>query len=161
MEVTIINRKHSGVAIIDEEYSDLFYEHKWCLSHNYLTNCQKGKINMRYHRYIMMDEIKEFARENNIDDLWYIKIDHINRNTLDNRKSNLRCVRHNDNLCNTGLRSDNTSGEKGITITKSNTYHVCVNYRKNRYRKTLSTLKEAKKWREDKLKELNYFEYKK
>jgi hypothetical protein len=41
-------------------------------------------------------------------------IDHINRNPLDNRKSNLRPVNKSQNSMNRSLRSDNNSGIVGV-----------------------------------------------
>ena len=45
--------------------------------------------------------------------------DHINGDKLDNRKANLRNVTHSQNERNKPLRSDNTSGYKGITWDKA------------------------------------------
>ena len=42
------------------------------------------------------------------------QIDHINRNKCDNRLENLREATRSCNVRNTGLRSDNTSGIKGV-----------------------------------------------
>lgn len=42
-------------------------------------------------------------------------VDHLNRNTLDNRKSNLRKVTNEISCKNQGIRKDNTSGFKGIS----------------------------------------------
>lgn len=42
------------------------------------------------------------------------KIDHINRNPADNRRSNLRDVDHSTNLLNVGLSKANTSGVSGV-----------------------------------------------
>jgi len=40
--------------------------------------------------------------------------DHINRNRLDNRRENLRCARVGQNNINAGMRSNNTSGFRGV-----------------------------------------------
>ncbi len=42
------------------------------------------------------------------------EIDHKNRDGCDNRWSNLRQARHGENQMNCGLRTDNTSGVKGV-----------------------------------------------
>lgn len=43
------------------------------------------------------------------------QVDHINRDTLDNRRANLRICNRDRNVHNTGLRVDNTSGFKGVS----------------------------------------------
>ena len=44
--------------------------------------------------------------------------DHINRNTLDNRISNLRPCTHSQNIMNTDLWANNTSGVRGVYYNK-------------------------------------------
>lgn len=49
-----------------------------------------------------------------------MEIDHINNNPLDNRIENLRLATRNQNCHNTRMRSDNTSGIKGVVWNKDN-----------------------------------------
>lgn len=58
-----------------------------------------------------------------------IVIDHINRNALDNRKCNLRKCTQRDNLCNSGIRIDNSSGYKGVSFNKKeNNWNATIQY---------------------------------
>jgi hypothetical protein len=44
-----------------------------------------------------------------------LEVDHIDRDTLNNRRCNLRVVTHSVNVHNQRLRPDNTSGYKGVS----------------------------------------------
>ena len=44
------------------------------------------------------------------------KVDHINGNTLDNRRANLRVVTHQENMMNRADYKNNSSGVKGVNI---------------------------------------------
>lgn len=61
-------------------------------------------------------------------------VDHINRNTLDNRKENLRVSDKSCNAVNSKRRSDNTTGFKGVQLIKrTGKYSATVVCRGRRY----------------------------
>ena len=45
-------------------------------------------------------------------------IDHIDRDSSNNKADNLRWATHSENMLNTNIRSDNTSGEKNVYFCK-------------------------------------------
>lgn len=51
---------------------------------------------------------------------WPDQVDHVSGNRGDNRFANLREATKSENVSNTPLRADNTSGFKGVTFQKSN-----------------------------------------
>lgn len=71
-------------------------------------------------------------------------VDHINGDTLDNRKINLRIVNSSENSLNrTSLNSNNTSGYHGVSYDKTNNcYRAYVQI--NKKRKFLGTFKTDK-----------------
>lgn len=76
--------------------------YRWYLKNGYPFN---SKLNISLHRFI----------KNPPNDM---VVDHINRNTLDNRRSNLRVCTHTENVRNSGLSSLNTTGFKGVYYAK-------------------------------------------
>jgi len=80
----------------------------------YFSHPRKIKIDGRYvskelrlHRYIMGCKSCDG-----------MIIDHINGNTLDNRRENLRVCNHSDSQKNRKIQSNNRSGHKGVTWSK-------------------------------------------
>jgi hypothetical protein len=83
--------------------------------HRFLMGCPKGKV-----------------------------VDHINRDTTDNRKSNLRVCSHADNIRNGKLRTNNTTGHPGVEKNAAGkwTARIKVNY-KNLWLGSFSSKKDA------------------
>ena len=117
-----------GIIFTQDEtafYFDLedykYLENKfWYNSNGYLVHCyidENGKnIYERFHRLIMS------ASEDQI-------VDHINRNTTDNRKINLRICTHQENDMNRNLFSTNTSGVMGVFYnTNKNKWDARIKY---------------------------------
>ena len=105
----IIESKVYGTIIVKIDNDDLEKCSKltWHYAKNkdskYIQTRVKGKM-IKLHRYIM-----------NIDNS-NLLVDHINRDTLDNRKSNLRICTYQQNSFNKSIRIDNTSGITGISF---------------------------------------------
>ena len=92
--------------IFDLEDYDKIKNYRWFLSNNYPSSHNKldGSI-IRLHRFIM-----------NCPDGYVV--DHINRNKLDNRKTNLRICTSSENNKNIPKRRDNNSGYPGVTLNR-------------------------------------------
>ncbi len=96
-------------AIVDEEDYEALNQYKWHFgsqgyAKRYITVNGKQKP-ILMHRILNNTPIG-------------YDTDHINRNRLDNRKSNLRTVTRRDNLLNKDLYSTNTSGYKNVALHK-------------------------------------------
>lgn len=104
--IKCFDRKGNIIAesIIDKEDYEKVKDKKW--SYLKIGYVQCSVENLFLHRLIMEDKL------NNPKDT----VDHINRNKLDNRKSNLRILTKQQNLLNKGLQSNNTSGVRGIRV---------------------------------------------
>lgn len=86
-------------AIVDDADFDNLNKVKWFFDGNYAARKSPKKVYM--HRLI----------NNTPKDM---ETDHINRNKLDNRRSNLRSVNRAINSQNNSARSDNKSGVPGV-----------------------------------------------
>jgi len=74
-----------------------------------------------------------------------LEIDHINRNVLDNRRSNLRYATKAQNKYNNGMLRTNTSGYRGVDAFKGRwRAQIMVNWKK-KYLVVYSTKEEAAK----------------
>ena len=97
-------------TLVDNEDYDWLNQWKWCFDgKRYAVRTQRiglrknnKQVWFRMHR-VLLKIPKGY------------EIDHINRDTLDNRRSNLRMATIQQNKCNTSIRSDNTTGFKGVS----------------------------------------------
>lgn len=106
---------HGKVALVDDaDYEMLIAMGKWhCNREGYAAktvyaptvNRVRRQITLSMHRLIM----------NTPDSL---ETDHIDRNKLNNQRSNLRICTKSENQGNVGNRKDNTSGYKGVSWSK-------------------------------------------
>lgn len=96
-----IEGEESGRAIVDKKYYDIVVKYKWSLDTNGYAMFQINGKQERLHR-IIAKAPKEAI------------VDHINHNILDNRESNLRICTKQENAFNQVIRSNNTSGYKGV-----------------------------------------------
>lgn len=93
--------------LIDLEDIDKIKNYKWYLNKEYArTDSVNNKKSLSLHRLIT----------NCPDDM---VVDHINHNTLDNRKCNLRICTPTQNNMNRGIQSNNTSGVTGVFWNKA------------------------------------------
>jgi hypothetical protein len=110
----IINIAGYDVLIDDEDFEKVNV-HNWCIFHSrgrtpyvikqILKNGKRHRVFL--HRMVIgAPEGKE--------------IDHVNGNTLDNRKMNLRICDHAENVKNCKKNKKNTSGFKGVYFLKKN-----------------------------------------
>jgi len=92
-----------GYALVDTKDVALIENHNWSLGLRGYPTKGKGKT---LHHVIMGKPIKGQV------------VDHINRDKLDNRRSNLRFVNAKDNARNISMQKNNTSGYRGVWFRK-------------------------------------------
>lgn len=126
----------------DKEDYDKIKNHSWHkLSTGYIASNIKGKYT-RLHRFIL-----------NVVDLKNEKVDHINRNPLDNRKSNLRLV--SDSKNNLNRKTPSMFGLKGIRWVGINKkWAVCIerdsiSIRNKHFENVIDAIKYKTEWEKE------------
>lgn len=124
---------------IDADDYDRIKNFTWRISKKrnkyYVVTGSKHKDNMAYLHTVVLGMV-----------MCFFEIDHIDGNSLNNRKNNLRVVTHSENCDNIrATRIDNKIGIRGISLdSKSKKYVVDFRYRENRYYfKQWDTIEEA------------------
>lgn len=103
--------------MVDEDIVDLLKLHSWCA------------INKRGIKYIAVGIWNKITKKTDIKYLHRLilkakkgqYVDHINGNTLDNRRENLRICLNKENLRNRPRQKNNVSGFKGVHMAKNKT----------------------------------------
>lgn len=103
------------VALVDEDCLDTLTRFKWEITKSGYVFSIRTHGRVRMHRFVL-----GFGK-NSPD------IDHINRNKLDNRRSNLRVCTHAENMCNRrGWGA--TSQYKGVRATNDNRWLARIEF---------------------------------
>lgn len=109
-----------------------------------IVNSRGRKSTMKLHRFIL-----------GITDPKTV-VDHINHDSLDNRRSNLRACVHAENGSNCLMYRNNTTGFKGVAIDKDGSYRAFIRVRGMRHDKCgFKTAEAAHTYREEVLSKLH------
>jgi hypothetical protein len=108
-------------AIVDAEDFDRVNQFKWCYNKNgkYHGYAQRGqyigmKDGKRIQKHIIMHRFIMGVEDSKV------HVDHINHDTLDNRKSNLRLCTNSENMMNMIARKGGSSKYKGVCKIRGN-----------------------------------------
>lgn len=108
MSVIALNKER--VAIVDDGIFDYINQWRWHVSPKGYA-VRRPRVNgKRYtiHMHRLINDTPD-----------HLQTDHINRDRLDNRRSNLRSVTNQENSLNKGINKNNTSGYKGVSWDKT------------------------------------------
>jgi len=148
----IIELNKGQISIIDEEDIELIASYRWSCWFPFNTfttyaathiTVDKKRTDLRLHRLIL-----------NLDKYDNSIVDHVNRWGLDNRKSNLRIATHSQNLVNSKMHLDNTSGYRGVSRKRNGWRATIMNSGKQIYLGYYNDPMEAAKAYDDAAKEL-------
>jgi hypothetical protein len=107
-------------AIVDADIYKWIMQVNWCVQWNHSTKSfyAATQIEGKYGRKQMAAFMHDFiGRPAN-----GLEMDHKNRDTLDNRRSNLREGTHKQNVANSGPRNTNKCGFKGVYTARGRWY---------------------------------------
>jgi hypothetical protein len=133
----IVNIKAFQLIIDDEDFDKIIQDKTWSLKYHHA-----GKI--YFHRHIKVNGKwkHESLHRTIVNAIDKQTVDHINGNTLDNRKCNLRICTTEQNNINHCIQKNNTTGYKGVRLDKrSGKYEARISL--NRKRKQLGTFDTA------------------
>jgi len=135
--MAIIQLTQGYDAIVDDDAPAIVFRYSWSADvKQYSHVYARARINYRLvylHNLILGMPPKG------------LEVDHINRDTLDNRSENLRFVTSSQSKLNQGVRSDSTTGVRGVSWhAQDKMYRVQITYKYRKvYDKLFHTLEEA------------------
>lgn len=108
MTFIISSKRHGDIQVeVDDDAPNIVFSARWCVSKKgrnfYVVNSRSGKY---LHDFLITKANGQ-------------RIDHIDGNTLNNKKDNLRACSHSENIRNAGKKKNNTSGFKGVFAHKT------------------------------------------
>ena len=114
MEISLTQNQ---VALVDEADFEKLNKYKWYATfakHTKSFYAQRSeKVSNKRISVFMHREILGLKKGDKLQG------DHINHDTLDNRRKNLRIVTNSQNMANTFAHTDNASGLKGVSWSKA------------------------------------------
>ena len=122
-DYVIVYDSNNNYFYIDLDDLDKIREYYWYIfshkkSERYVVSNTKNRKRIRLHRFIL-----NLSEDNTK------VIDHINHNTLDNRKNNLRIVSQGQNCFNHEKLKNNTSGATGVSwLAKLNKWQAYITF---------------------------------
>lgn len=113
-EIIIFFKNTTVSCYIDKEDKEKVSQYNWRISQKknkyYAVSGQSKKGTLLYMHNLLMDRIKPQDG---------LEVDHLDGNSLNNRKNNLRIVSRLENIYNTNARIDNKIGIRGVCKTKN------------------------------------------
>jgi hypothetical protein len=110
-EYRTISLTRGLVALVDAADYEWLTRHKWYAVHCWADKFYAGRRNCGTKLY-MHRAILDASPD--------MYVDHVNGDTLDNRRANIRMATHSENQYNRGTQANNTSGYKGVALSVDN-----------------------------------------
>lgn len=144
--------KHKGkyVAIVDEKDKDLAELNWFVHKMRQLTYVRCAKSDAGFMHRVIMERMRDGQK---LEKGEYV--DHINGDTLDNRRENLRVATRSQNQANRGKQKNNKTGYKGVYKTRNGFWSAIKYAKKSYYLGVFDTEEDAYKAYCEKAKELH------